>query len=81
MAGERFSIHDELTEETVVVRLTGHEIPVEEEPGEPPVCPGCGAVAKVLNIALPGDVVAWSWVTDHELDCSWMSDPDSEAYS
>jgi hypothetical protein len=36
-----------------------------------PVCPGCGAVAE-LDGAF--------WVTKHELDCSWMADPDAEPY-
>lgn len=36
-------------------------------------CPGCGAVA-VRNEELG------YLETAHELDCSWMADPDSECY-
>ncbi len=36
-----------------------------------PVCPGCGAIAVLL-----GPV----WETRHELDCTWMADPDAEPY-
>jgi len=34
-------------------------------------CPGCGAIAE-----LNGPV----WETRHELDCTWMADPDAEPY-
>ena len=35
-------------------------------------CPGCGAIAEWRD---------GYWETFHELDCPWMADPDSEAYS
>lgn len=41
-----------------------------------PVCPGCGAVAERGR---DGDRV-W-WETEHEPDCPWLADPDSEPYS
>lgn len=37
----------------------------------PPICPGCLAVATMT----PG-----GWETAHEIDCSWMQDPESERY-
>lgn len=38
---------------------------------EPPVCPGCKAVAFKPK----------GWLTTHEQDCSWLNDPDAEPYS
>lgn len=44
----------------------------QHTPGEPaPVCPGCGAQAKWVGSG---------WQTGHEVDCSWMGDPEAEAY-
>lgn len=58
--------------------------PVEEAPGEPPVCPGCGVVAEYteVGIAEPNQplVVAWHWVSIHDEGCPWLSNPDSESY-
>lgn len=36
-----------------------------------PVCPGCGAEAIQRD---------HGWETAHDISCSWLSDPDSEAY-
>jgi hypothetical protein len=61
----------------MTIRLTGG--PVEEGPGEPPVCPGCRAVA-VYHEATISRLIVWRWETRHEPDCSWMSDPNAESY-
>lgn len=64
------------------VRITG--TPTEEGPGDPPVCPGCGAVGVYHQaLRLRGDQppeLLWHRVTDHEADCSWMADPNSLPY-
>lgn len=36
-----------------------------------PHCVGCGATAEMTAIG---------WFTEHENDCPWMMDPDSEPY-
>jgi len=67
----------------VVAKLTPPP-PANDVPGEPPVCPDCGAVAEVLRDIIPegddGVVIAWVWATAHDPTCPWMRNPDAEPY-
>ena len=59
-------------------RFTGE--PTEEPPGDPPVCPGCGAVGEFFSAKLSPDTIGWCWSTTHLADCPWMADPNAEPY-